>query len=139
MPGSFTNVQRDHVLDVIFRGGSGSRVLLNINGDLKLALITSSLMPTASVAGSEVDGTGNGYVRQTLNSSNLSAVTGGQIKNSNSITFTDMPACTIVAVEVWDSSNIRLLWQTLVDPIVVEDGQNVVFAANALTFSLVSV
>lgn len=137
MPGSFTDVQRDHVLDVIFRGGSGSRVLLNINGNLKLALTTT--LPTASVAGTEVNGTGNGYVRQTLDTSNLSAVTSGQIKNSASITFTDMPACTVVAVEVWDSSNIRLLWQTLVDPIVVEDGQNVVFAANALTFSLVSV
>jgi hypothetical protein len=73
---------------------------------LKLALLT--VAGSDSAAGTEVtDAGGSAYLRQTAT---LAAASGGATSNTNLISFTNMPSCTVVAVAIYDSagSPVRL-------------------------------
>lgn len=134
MAGGLTSQQTDNLMDKIFRG-SGVRQLDYIEGTLKLALCTS--LPSASSPGTQV--TGGSYARQSLTTSNLSSPSGGQIYNTGTIEFEDLPSCTVVALEVYDDNGVRLLWEDLDEPIKVESGQAIAFNPGAVTFTLSSV
>jgi hypothetical protein len=64
---------------------------------MKLALVT--VLGTATAAGIEV--TGGSYARQTLT---MAVASAGSASNNSLITFANMPAATVVGVDVYDSN-----------------------------------
>src|SRR5882724_1823434 len=68
-------------------------------GNITLALTTTT--GTASAAGTEV--TGGSYARQTL-TGNFGTATNGSVSTNAAINFTNMPAATTTAAEVFDSA-----------------------------------
>ncbi len=73
------------------------------SGQLKVALVTAN--GSDSAAGTEV--TGGSYARQNVT---FSAASGGTTSNSADVTFTAMPACTVVGIEIWDSAGTPIRW-----------------------------
>lgn len=71
---------------------------------LKLALVTAN--GTDAAAGTEV--TGGSYARQSITFSAVTAT--GATDNSAAISFTNMPAVTVVGVEIWDSTATPVRW-----------------------------
>ena len=98
---------------------------------LKIALVTANGDDTT--AGTEV--TGGSYARQTLT---VGAASGGATSNSADLSFTGMPACTVVGVEVWDSAGtpVRLWYGALTASRTVAAGDEVRLVAGALSLSL---
>lgn len=71
---------------------------------LKVALVTAA--GDDATAGTEV--TGGSYTRKTLT---VGAASGGATTNSADLSWTGMPACTIVGWEIWDSAGTPVrLW-----------------------------
>lgn len=77
-------------------------------GPLKARLMTVN--GSAASAGTEV--TGGSYAPQTIT---LGAASSGSASNSGLLTYSAMPACTVVGVEIWDSAGtpVRLWWGAL--------------------------
>lgn len=100
-------------------------------GTLKVALVTA--VGTASTAGTEV--TGGGYSRQSLV---VAAPVGGATSNSADLVWTNMPACTVVGVGVWDSAATPVRWWfgALTASRTVAAGDELRLVAGSLTFSL---
>lgn len=73
------------------------------SGQLKVALLTVNGTDTA--AGTEV--TGGSYVRKNLTPATVSAKASS---NSADLTWTGMPACTVVGVEIYDSAGTPVRW-----------------------------
>ena len=98
---------------------------------IKVALVTANGSDTA--AGTEV--TGGGYARQTLT---VPASVGGATSNSADLVWTNMPAATVVGVEVWDSAGtpVRLWYGALTASRTVAAGDELRLTAGALTFAL---
>lgn len=63
---------------------------------------------------------------------------GSPVGNSTDIIFTNMPACTIVGAEIWDSagSPFRWWWGPVTTPQVVNAGGTARFLAGTLTVSM---
>ncbi|MET7975742.1 hypothetical protein ABZW44_22405 [Streptomyces mirabilis] len=71
---------------------------------LKVALVTAA--GDDATAGTEV--TGGSYARKTLT---VGAASAGATTNSADLSWTGMPACTIVGWEIWDSAGTPVrLW-----------------------------
>jgi hypothetical protein len=70
---------------------------------LKVALVTAN--GTDSAAGTEV--TGGSYTRQNIT---FAASSGGTAANATDVTFTGLPAATIVGIELWDSAGTPVRW-----------------------------
>jgi hypothetical protein len=101
----------------------------------KVALITGGTAPTATTAGSEV--TGGSYARQGFTAGTATAATPSVISNTNVISFTGMPACTVESIEIYDNAGTRRLWfGALTTPKTVGAGDTVSFAASAISISL---
>lgn len=98
---------------------------------MKLALETTT--GTNSAAGTEV--TGGSYARQTIT---FSAASGGSAANSNSISFTGMPAATVTGVEIYDNNGTpRRAWVgALTASKTVGAGDTLSFAASSITITL---
>lgn len=98
---------------------------------LKVALVTANGSDTA--AGAEA--TGGGYARQSLT---VAAAVNGATSNSADLVWTNMPAATIVGVEVWDSAGtpVRIWYGALTASRTVAAGDELRLVAGALTFSL---
>jgi hypothetical protein len=98
---------------------------------LKVALMTAN--GDDATAGTEV--TGGGYARQTLT---VAAAVNGATSNSADMVFTNMPAVTVVGVEVWDSAltPVRLWHDALSAPKDVDAGDDFRLVASALSQSL---
>jgi len=98
---------------------------------IKLALVTAN--GSDSVAGTEV--TGGSYARQTIA---FDAASSGQIENNAVINFTDMPSCTVVGIEIYDSAGSakRLAYGALTASRTVTAGDTVQFAVSSITLSL---
>jgi hypothetical protein len=104
---NMTDVAENLALDWINVVGTPTRP----TGPLKLALLTAAGSDTA--AGTEVvDAGGSTYTRQTAT---LAAASSGATSNTNLISFANMPACTVLAVAIYDSagSPVRLWHGTL--------------------------
>jgi len=86
-----------------------------------------------SAAGTEV--TGGSYARQTIT---FDAASSGSIANNAAISFTGMPACTVVGIEIYDSAGSpkRLAYGPLTASRTVTSGDTVQFASSAITLSL---
>ena len=98
---------------------------------MKVALVTANGSDTA--AGTEV--AGGGYARQSLS---VAASVNGATSNSVDLVWTNMPAATVVGVEVWDSAGtpVRLWYGALTASRTVSAGDELRLVAGALTFSL---
>lgn len=99
---------------------------------MKLALLTAAGSNTA--AGTEV--TGGGYARQNLV---MGAASAGVASNTNSIAFTNMPAATVTAVDIYDSAGSpRREWTgALGASKTTGAGDTLSFAAAAVSASLI--
>lgn len=95
---------------------------------LKARLYT--VIGSESAAGTEV--TGGSYTSQTAT---FPAATAGVALNTNLISYTLMPACTVVAVEIWDSagSPLRIWWGPLAANKVVNAGDTFTFPIGSLS------
>jgi hypothetical protein len=98
---------------------------------IKLALMTAN--GSDSAAGTEV--TGGSYARQTIA---FDAASGGSIDNNAAISFTGMPSCTVVGIEIYDSAGSakRLAYGPLTASRTITSGDTVQFASGAITLSL---
>ena len=103
----------------------------SVTTPIKLALVTAN--GSDSAAGTEV--TGGSYARQTIA---FDAASSGQIANNAAISFTGMPACTVVGIEIYDSAGSpkRLAYGPLTASRTVTSGDTVQFASSAITLSL---
>ena len=102
-----------------------------VTGPIKLALVTAN--GNDASAGTEV--TGGSYARQTIA---FDAAASGSIDNNASISFTGMPAVTVVGIEIYDSAGSpkRLAYGALTASRTVTSGDTVQFASSAITLSL---
>lgn len=100
---------------------------------IKLALITTTTASTASTPGSEVSG--GSYARATIV---FGSASGGSIANNASISFTNMPACTVGGIELWDSAGtpVRRWFGTLGSSKTLGAGDTISFASGAITVAL---
>jgi hypothetical protein len=103
----------------------------SVTTPIKLALMTAN--GSDSAAGTEV--TGGSYARQTIA---FDAASGGSIDNNAAISFTGMPSCTVVGIEIYDSAGSakRLAYGPLTASRTVTSGDTVQFASGAITLSL---
>jgi hypothetical protein len=124
---ALTNTAENLTLDWVLGVGTPTRPTT----PLKVALVTANGTDTA--AGTEV--TGGSYARQNLA---VAAAVGGATSNSADLSFTGMPAATVVGVEIWDSAGtpVRLWYGPLTASRTVAAGDELVLSAGSLTLSL---
>ena len=103
----------------------------SVTTPIKLALMTAN--GSDSAPGTEV--TGGSYARQTIA---FDAASSGSISNNAAISFTGMPSCTVVGIEIWDSAGTpkRLAYGPLTASRTVTSGDTVQFSSSAVTLSL---
>jgi hypothetical protein len=104
-----------------------------------LALHTAD--PTDAGSGAEVTNTGGStYARQAI-TFNAAHATNGTIDNSSAEEFTNMPACTVSHIGIWDSvdssgSNNLLFYGAVSSSKTVTAGDTISLAAGALDITL---
>jgi hypothetical protein len=98
---------------------------------IKLALVTAN--GNDATAGTEVSG--GSYARQDIT---FSAASSGSISNDAVETFTNMPTCTVVGIELWDSAGTpsRLAYGSLTASKALTSGDTLEFAIGSITLSL---
>jgi len=103
----------------------------SVTGAIKLRLMTAN--GSDASAGTEV--TGGSYAAQTIT---FGAASSGAIENSGAISFTGMPAATVVGIEIYDSAGSpkRLLYGALTTSRTVTAGDTVQFASGAIDITL---
>lgn len=74
-------------------------------GTQLVALTTTTTPSTATAAGSEVSG--QGYTRKPIQ---FNAPSGGSITSSNTLTYVNMPACTVGGVDEYDANGTTRRW-----------------------------
>lgn len=100
MSGNLTDTEENRLLDAVL----GTASYTAPTSPLKLRLMTAA--GSDSVAGTEVSG--GSYAGQTVA---FGAASAGAASNSGTVTFTNMPTCTVVGIEIWDSAGSpRRLW-----------------------------
>ena len=100
---------------------------------MMLRLMTAN--GSATAAGTQV--TGGTYTPQNLTTA-LGTAASGSITTTGAVTFTLMPAATVVGVEVWDSAGtpVRKWFGTTTSSITTTAGDTVTFAIGAISASL---
>lgn len=126
MADNLTDVAENLLLDALV--GTASYTATT---PIKLALVTAA--GSDSAAGTEC--TGGSYARQTIT---FNSAASGSIDNSATVSFTDMPACTVVGIEIFDSAGTpkRLAYGPLAANKTLTAGDTIQFAASAITLSL---
>lgn len=123
---NLTNTAENRALDWIMGTATTAPTL-----PLKVALVTAAGSDTA--AGTEV--TGGSYARKNLS---VAASVNGATSNSADLSWTGMPAATVVGVEIWDSAGtpVRLWYGALAANRTTLAGDELKILANQLTVSL---
>lgn len=126
MADNLPNIIENQLLDALVGNAAYS-----VTTPIKLALVTAN--GDDASAGTEV--TGGSYARQTIA---FDAAASGSIDNNAAISFTGMPAVTVVGIEIYDSAGSpkRLAYGPLTSSRVVTSGDTVQFASGAITLSL---
>jgi hypothetical protein len=124
MASNLTYTADNLALDWLFGVGTPTRP----TAPMKLALMTANGSKTS--AGTEV--TGGSYARQSITLS--AAASGANTNTGSTITFNNMPACTVVGGEIWDSAGtpVRIAFGAAVANKTVLAGDT--FAVNAGDF-----
>lgn len=93
-----------------------------------------TVIGSATAAGTEC--TGGSYAPQAVT---WTASSAGVASNSAAVVFTNMPACTVVAVELYDSAGtpVRLWWGALTANKVLNSGDTFEFDISALSVSVI--
>jgi threonine dehydratase len=122
LPDTMENAILDHIHGV---------ATLTIATPLKCRLMTAN--GTDSTLGTEV--TGGTYTAQTIV---LTSGSGGTASNTALLTYTLLPACTVVGVEIWDSSGTpkRVWYLPLASNKTYQAGDTHTFAAGAVVLNL---
>lgn len=117
-------VESNHYLDASW----GTANYTNPTASVKVALTTTT--GTATSAGTEVSG--GSYARQAVTMASASA---GSNTNSAGLTYTNMPAVTVTALENWDSAGtpIRRWFGALTASKTTNAGDTFSIASSALT------
>lgn len=126
MADNLTDLAENGLLDHLV--GTAS---FTVTTPIKLALVTAN--GTDASAGTEV--VGGSYARQTITFGSAAA---GSISNNSVISFTNMPAATVVGVEIYDSTGTpkRLAYGALAANKTVSAGDTLQFAISSVTLSL---
>lgn len=126
MAGNLPDTIENQLLDALV--GTAS---YTVTTPIKVALET--VAGTDAAAGTEV--TGGSYARQTVT---FGSAASGSISNSGALTFSSMPACTVVAVAVYDSAGTpkRLAYGALTASKTVASGDTFQIATSQLSLSL---
>lgn len=126
MADNLTNTAENKMLDALVGTASYSA-----NTPIKLALVTAD--GNDSTAGTEVSG--GSYARQTIT---FGAASSGSISNDSVVSFTGMPTCTVVGIELWDSAGtpVRLAYGPLNASKSLTSGDTLEFSASSITLSL---
>lgn len=125
MADNLTDTGENRVVDWLFGTATTAPTL-----PLRMALVTAA--GTDSTAGTEV--TGGSYTRKNLA---VAAAVNGAVSNSADLTFTAMPACTVVGWEIWDSASTPIRWSygPFDAPKTLAAGDEFKVIAGAWTFS----
>jgi hypothetical protein len=120
--GALTTVTANLIVDHV----NGVAAFTEPTTPLKLKLMT--------VIGSAASA-GGSYAAASITMGSSSA---GSAANTNAITFTNMPACTVVAVEIWDSNGTptRRWWGAVTTSKTYASGDNATIAIGAITTAL---
>ena|SRR5246127_2346 len=127
--GNIVTVEANAILSASVAGNSYPAVVKPVN----LALNISTGLGTATTAGTEPTNSGGStYARQDTTTSTVwGSASGGTITNSsNSTSFTNMPACTIGGIELYDSTP-----RTVTDGVTTNLSTTVTSATAAFTSS----
>ena len=126
MPGNLSNYLENKVLDHIM----GTTTYTKPSA-VYVALYTAA--PSDTGGGTEV--TGGSYARQTAT---FSAAASGATSNSANIDFVVMPACTVVAIGIFDAltTGNLLVWGTLSTNKSLDAGDTLRIATGDLDISL---
>jgi hypothetical protein len=120
------------LLDALLRGGA-------ITGLGTTSLIKARLMTangTDSAAGTEL-GTSGGYTALGATITFGSAAASGSISNTVAVTWTNMPATTVVGVELWSTGTPARLWYgPLSASKTVASGDTFEFAISSVTCTI---
>lgn len=116
----------NELLDALF-----GTTAFSVTTPVKVALMTAN--GNDSTPGTEV--TGGGYSRQTVT---FSAAASGSTSNAAAVEFTNMPACTVVGIEIYDSAGTpkRLAFGALTSSKTLSSGDTLRFAATTISMSL---
>lgn len=127
MADNLTNTAENLALDWINGVGSPTRPTT----PLKVALVTAN--GSDSAAGTEVSG--GSYVRQSVT---FDSAASGATQNAGAVTFTNMPAVTVVGVEVWDNAGtpVRIWYGALTANKTLNAGDTFIIAIGDLDLSL---
>lgn len=128
MSGGLTNGESDRLVNASL----GVAAYTAPTTPMKLALATTA--SSASAAGTEV--TGGSYARQTLAVTTASGGTG--VSNSSACTYTNMPAATTVAGDIYDSNGTprRAYWGPLGANKTTNAGDTLTFPIGSVTVDL---
>jgi len=125
-------LNRAHAMALI-DASLATQALAASTSPIKCRLYT--VVGTASTAGTEC--TGGSYTSQTVAfAASTNADPPVASSTTSPLSFTGMPACTVVAVELWDNSPKRLWWGLLAASKVLNGGDTFQIAAGSLTCSL---
>ena len=126
MAGNLTNYLENKLLDHFLGTATYTKPT-----DVYIGLYT--VAPSDSSSGTEVSG--GSYARQ---AATFSSASGGATSNSSNIDFTNMPACTVVAIGISDalSSGNLLLWGTLSSNKSLDSGDTLRISSGDLDISI---
>jgi hypothetical protein len=119
--------------NAILNATSGQTTYTNPTTPIKVALV--SVIGSASAAGTEVTGGPGPYARQSIT---FSAASAGSITNSGALTYSGMPAITVVGVDEFDSlgTPVRRWWGSLSANKTTNSGDTFSIAASNYTKTL---
>jgi hypothetical protein len=126
MADNLPNIIENQLLDALV-----GTTAYTVTTPIKLALVTAN--GDDATAGTEVSG--GSYARQTIA---FDAAASGEIENNAAISFTGMPACTVVGIEFYDNAGSpkRLAYGALTVSRTITAGDTVQFAIGTITLSL---
>lgn len=127
MAGNIVDAEENRLLDASL----GTAAFTAPTTPIKVALLTAN--GTDSAAGTEV--TGGSYARQTVT---FAAASAGATSNTALLRWSNMPACTVTGIEIYDSAGTpRRIWHgALTSSKTLSAGDAFEIAAGALTISL---
>lgn len=130
--GALSQAHSNNLLD----GSLGTATFVATTTPLRCRLMT--VIGSATANGTELT-TGGSYVALTgLSPATMAAASGGSAASSVALTQTNMPATTIVAIELWDSAGtpIRKWWGALTANKTTNSGDTFTIAIGALTAAM---
>lgn len=128
---SLTNTAENLALNFL----SGEAAVTAPTAPLKIRLMTAQAADPDATAGTEL-ATSGGYTAGGVDAA-FGAASGGALTNGVAVSWTNMPATTIVGVELWDSAAtpVRIAWADITD-VTLASGDTLEFAAGAIDFTL---